>query len=585
VSLDPTTGGLSFPRLLFALLRQRFTGTVGLVQVEPPGPRTIWIQGGMPVFCDWAGTDLLGDLLVERQVVKAPELERALTVLRGGGALLGEVLVDLELIDGPTRTDALRLQCTRKLSRMFAPGSLGGGAQAELCEIEHGLGDADELAQVNVLALIFAGVRAHFDRVRIEAELGIELGGDLVATPALARYERQFGFGPADVPVLSSLGRGSTFEGMLVPTVDRLRAMQLIYTLWSCQMLRVGDDAVQAIAKGATAAAAGHQLGVYVGMRSEGRAPTRAPAPSRAPGPGRAVAAVEAGPEVESVRPQSERASAPPAPAQPAAEPPARPTPSPEDTVFEARLAALETKVEAGAHAFAMFDLDPAASRKDIRAAWAELSRIFHPDALEGAERSHLRGRVEAVFAALSEAYSLLGNKGERERLCMTLELGGKGGASDDAAEVVRNAFEAEIIARDADKLLRARRYARALEIYERAIVLSPKDCDIEAALHYCRFLAGGQEVDASTTIERLAAVIEVGPNCSRAHYFKGLLHLRLDQTGDAKISLAKSATLDPRNIDAQRQLQAIKVKARGSAAKAKAEAKRGFALRDLFKK
>src|SRR5690349_3082060 len=40
-------------RLAFALLHQRFTGTLQLDQPEPGGSRTIWISGGMPVFTDW----------------------------------------------------------------------------------------------------------------------------------------------------------------------------------------------------------------------------------------------------------------------------------------------------------------------------------------------------------------------------------------------------------------------------------------------------------------------------------------------------------------------------------------------------
>src|SRR5690606_14835541 len=56
---------VSVPRLLFALLRQRFSGTLVLEQPPPhPGRRTVWVRGGMPVFTDWvAPSEVLGQVL------------------------------------------------------------------------------------------------------------------------------------------------------------------------------------------------------------------------------------------------------------------------------------------------------------------------------------------------------------------------------------------------------------------------------------------------------------------------------------------------------------------------------------------
>ena len=104
------------PRLLFALLRQRFTGTVTLGQREPAGERTIWVRGGMPVFCDWVSEpDRLGDMLLMSGSIDIDGLERALATAAEAGKLLGEVLVNLGLLDERGRTRALREQCTRKL--------------------------------------------------------------------------------------------------------------------------------------------------------------------------------------------------------------------------------------------------------------------------------------------------------------------------------------------------------------------------------------------------------------------------------------------------------------------------------------
>ncbi|HLT39849.1 MAG TPA: tetratricopeptide repeat protein [Enhygromyxa sp.] len=565
ISLDPASGGVSIPRLYFALLRQRFTGTLTLTQREPAGVRTVWFRGGMPVFTDWVSDgDRLGELLERAGLLDAAGLTRALAAHASGNGLLGEILVGLNLIDEATRSEALRDQCVRKLVQGFAAGAVG--PEATVTAVEHGKGNGDELAQLNVLGLLLQGVGAHYDDARIAAELGSALDTDLVATPALARYERQFGFVPGDAPILAALARGVSLAGLKIPGIDLGRAQKIIYTLWAAQMLRAGDDATQAIAKGATAAAAAAELGVTIGSQSS----TSANKPAR-----RATPKPQARPEVK-----------PAATSKPVAT--SKPEPEPEPDDFEVQLATLETKVASEAHAFALFGLDLDADRKQIRAVWAELSKTFHPDALEGAGRSSLRDRVERVFAALSEAYGVLSDKDQREQLREALStVGDSLKAGDDTAAVVRNAFEAELLARDADKLLAAGQWARAAELFARAHTLSPKDSDVEAALRYAEFRRGDSS-DASSTIKTLTKLLDEAPNCARAHYLKGLLELGIGDTSSAKQSFAAAHKLNPRNIDAERQLRAIMLRERGSVSSkpaTKDDKKSGFSLRGLFKK
>jgi tetratricopeptide (TPR) repeat protein len=578
--LDPAAGGVSIPRLLFAFLRQRFTGTVSLGQREPGGARTIWIRGGMPVFCDWQGSsDRLGEVLRAAGSIDAAGLEQALAIQASRAEPLGALLVELRLIDEATRTNALREQCVRKLTRVFAADATTG--EAIVTAVEHGKGNGDDLAQVNVLGLLLAGADAHYDLARIEAEMGAALVGELVATPPLARYERQFGFVPRDASILQALARGSTFERLQGPGIDALRAARIIYTLWVAQMLRLGDDALQAITKGATAAAAAQELGVSIGSQTSTDPkpkPAAKPAPAAKPPP--------------APKPAPEPA-AKPAP-KPAPEPEPEPEPSAEDAEFEDRLVALEAKVAANANAFALFGIGLDAERAEVRAAWADLSKTFHPDALEGTGRRGLRSRVEPVFAALSEAYGVLSDKDQRQKLRDAIAAGGNSvKAGDDASAVVRNAFEAEMLARDADKLLRAKQWARALEMFERAHDLSPQDFDIEAALHYSRFRAGsGDQAQALTTITALEKVVEAQPICARAYYFCALIQLGIEDLQGAKRNFTKASKLDPRNIDAERQLRAIRMREHGPTAntpqsKEEREKKKGgFAgLRGLFKK
>ncbi|KIG13263.1 DnaJ-class molecular chaperone CbpA [Enhygromyxa salina] len=573
---------MSFPRLLFGLLRQRFTGTVSLTQREPAGERTIWVRGGMPVFCDWVSPeDRLGEMLVRDGAIDLAGLERGLAALAASnGKLLGQVLVDLQLIDEPTRTSALREQCTRRLVHVFARDGIA--EQVTVTAVEHDKGKDDELGQINALALLLAGVEAHYDNSRIQAEMGTALSGDMVATPALARYQRQFGFNAADdSQILGALSRGTTMRSLMIPGIDRGRALRIAYTLWVAQMLRVGDDALQSIAKGATAAASTATSSSPVAAAPATPEPAAEPPPPAAPKP----------PVRPPPPPSSKSASKPPpSPAEP------KRAKREDDETFERILVELEGRVSAEANAFAMFGLEPDADRKQIRAVWSELSKAYHPDALESTGRAPLRSRVEKVFAALSEAYGVLSKQEEREKLREALEMGGPIKAGEDTSAVVRNAFEAEMIARDADKLLSAKQWNRAAELFQKAHALSPQDSDIEAALHYSTFRAsadGNDRQRAVQTITQLAGIIENAPACARAHYFTGLIQLGIDETTSAKHSFGDALRLNPRNIDAERQLRALRIRERsGSTSAAETKTKKdekkksGFGgLLGLFKK
>jgi tetratricopeptide (TPR) repeat protein len=604
----PAAGAVSIPRLLFAFLRQRFTGTVTLGQREPAGTRSIWLRGGMPVFSDWHNaSDRFGELLRTAGIIDASALEQALALQPSSGTPLGAVLVERGLIDEATRTNMLREQCMRKLTHVFAANATTG--DAVVTALEHGKGNGDELAQINVLGLLLAGVDAHYDIARIQAEMGAAFLDEMVATPALPRYERQFGFVPRDASILQALSRGVTFERLQIPGVDPLRAARIIYTLWVSQMVRFGDDALQAIAKGATAAAAAQELGVSIGSQIVSDPKPKPVAAKPEPKPVAAPAAKPAAtppPLKPAATPPPLKPAATPPPLKPAAKPQPQPEPESEsepsvdDAEFEARLVALEAKVAAQANAFALFGLELDAERAEVRVAWADLSKTFHPDALEGTGRRVLRPRVEPLFAALSEAYGVLADKDQREKLRDAIAAGGSSLKSgDDTSTVVRNAFEAEMLAREADKLLRAKQWARALEMFERAYDLSPQDGDIEAALHYSRFRAGrGDQGHALTTVAALEKVIETQPICARAFYFCALIQLGIEDLQGAKRNFLQAATLDPRNIDSERQLRAIRMREHGPTAntpltrearekkKEDDKKKSSFAgLRGLFKK
>lgn len=536
---------VSVPRLLFALLRQRFTGTLHLQQPPPYlGERTVWFRGGMPVFTNWAApSDVLGQVLVELRLITSDQLLQALEAMAEHGGLLGQHLMAQGLLDRRRLLEGLRQQCSRKVVQLF---SLRAG-QVRVIPGERGEVDAD-LLPVNVLSLVLAGVGVTYDEGRIGDELGLILQSAVQATPSLAKYRDHFRFRPTDLPLVDALTRGARLSE-LAAHGGTLRPAQLIYTLWACQMLRVqaGTHAATPPAPAAGAPARPSGGPAFTSPTPPSSTPSRPPAPVRP----RRETLTDAALELDPPRPAAEPAAA----AQEGAG---------DDDGFESELRELEEKVEQGAHAFDLFGIELSASKREVRRAWGDLSRKYHPDALKSQGREHLRERVGDVFAALSEAQQILSDADQRAKLRESIEKGEHEPVKDgkDATAQAHAVFQSELLAKEGDKLLRGNRFDRALERFVEAAKYNADEPDIQAAIAWCEYQVSGKGPDDSVRAhERLDRIIEVAPNLARAQYFLGFVLVDQGNPAAAIDAFGKAARLDPRLIDAQRQQRALKVR------------------------
>lgn len=544
------------PRLFFALLHQRFTGTLALQQPQagqPPATRQIWFSGGMPIFTDWVhGPDVLGQILLEQRIVDDAALMRGLEHLARQGGLLGQVLVYQGALDETQLAAALRLQCARKLMHVFAlregQGMLTAGA--------HSLTQMDG---INVLELMLAAVGRHYDPARVQAEMGPLLSGALRTTAAYSRYCDHFRFRPTDSPLLEAMQRGTTYEALVSIEGGPRRAPQLIYVLWAAQMLYTGAAAVQA-----NAAAAAN--------------PARVAAKPRPAAPSKTAQAQP-----------SQGTSAPPKPSQPTPAPtssvPAPSTPpvaGDDEATFVSELEIFEGRVEEGANPFAMLGLGHEASRKEIRAAWSDLSRRLHPDALQAHGWDHLRERVNNVFAALSEANTTLSNKEERQRIAEAIERGEDPTqeGSVEAANMARDAFESELIAKEADRYLKANKFRLAAAEYQKALELTPEEPDLQAAAVWCAYNLTDRNRSAATSAEhQLGEIIKESPNLARAQMWRGHILREMGATEAAIVCYQRAYRSDNRLIEAQRFIRALNMAKKST----KDDKKRG--LKGLFGK
>lgn len=229
------------PRLLFRLLSKRFTGTLRVAQPPEGTTRTVWFRGGMPIATDWeVQGSRLGELAVAQGLVSQAVLDDVLAS-EGGGVRLGERLAAAG-VEASQIWNALRTQCIRRLIDMFALEEGTVVLAGASCE------GSDDLLQVNALELIQRGITAAYDVARVRHELGAQVSATFSATAAAGRYLDQFRFRSEDASILAFVATGAAADltalGQL-PGTTAQRAAQVVYALWSCNML---DAAVPEIA-------------------------------------------------------------------------------------------------------------------------------------------------------------------------------------------------------------------------------------------------------------------------------------------------------------------------------------------------
>lgn len=231
VALEPT----SWAQLLFALLSQRFSGRAEIAQGEVR--RQIVFSGGFAVWTDFEvpGTGV-SEILLSAGMLAPEEAERLredapLDSLDARAAALALDLVDMESL-----SMALRDQCEQRLlATAGVSGELTFHDESGLDpEVLEGLTPARTLRAINY------GVRGHCSPTQAEEALEHLEGTDLRISGSYAKYSERFGFDSGERSTLELLGGRRSFvldDLMQISGLDAVRGIQLLYTLWACNML------------------------------------------------------------------------------------------------------------------------------------------------------------------------------------------------------------------------------------------------------------------------------------------------------------------------------------------------------------
>ncbi len=325
-------------------------------------------------------------------------------------------------------------------------------------------------------------------------------------------------------------------------------------------------------------------------------APAATPTPPKAqpaaPAPAKAAPAATPTPPASTRSPA--RPTASPAPAAKPATPPPTTTPRAAVVDIAARRAEIQARSSAVEYEsyFEVLGVPKTATGEEIRNAYFALAKRWHPDRTP-AELAELKPLVSSVFARIGEAYGALGDAEKRAAYLQSLEAPVAATSPEEEEQVVR-AVNAALEFQKAEALLKKNDLPGAERHVRLAADADPGQPEYTTLLVWITALRRGEPKDlapgATTThyddlITMLDEVLRGDPRYERALFYRGMLLKRSGHGDRALRDFRLAAELNPRNLDAQREVRLHEMRTRDGRPKEGAEPPQASIFSKWFKR
>ena len=212
---------------------------------------------------------------------------------------------------------------------------------------------------------------------------------------------------------------------------------------------------------------------------------------------------------------------------------------------------------------FEMLGLSSGASIDEVKNAYFQLAKTWHPDRLPSA-LADSRDACARVFARLSEAHQTLSDPEARTRYARLMK---EGGDTPEQQQEITNVVTAAVEFQKAEICLRKNDLPQAEELARRAVQLDPNQADYRALLAWLEALKPENQSPEATqvSIEALDEAIKASPRCERAYLHRAMLYKRQRRDGLAFKDFQKVVELNPKNIEAQREIRLQEMRGGGA--------------------
>jgi tetratricopeptide (TPR) repeat protein len=201
-----------------------------------------------------------------------------------------------------------------------------------------------------------------------------------------------------------------------------------------------------------------------------------------------------------------------------------------------------------------MLDIARDATSEQVESAYFALAKIWHPDRLPP-ELNPVRDACSRVFGRMSEARATLADEKQRARY---MKLLADGSGSPEAQETVARVVDASTAFQKAEVCFKRNDLAQAEDYCRKAIDLDDSQSDYQALLAWILALKPENQGGEATlqSIRMLDRAVKMNERCEKGYFYRGMLYKRLGKTELATRDFKQASELNPRNIDAVREVR-----------------------------
>ncbi len=472
VSTVPLKGRLEDEPLPSLLDRLFGLGVSGVVRIDARvGQHVIYLLDGFPVAVTLPGTaEMLGRVMVELGYIDEATHKASIVAPPPPGKRYGDILRATGKVSDEQMRLALKAQVRRKLHRLFflAEGDFAFSKEAHNEGVESG-----QPLRVHPHRALYHGVRGAWSADRLSGALFL-LDGEAIKSKLSAEEMTRYGLGADDGRVAEFLRKGHFTVPDLVD-VSGLHPQPvhaLIYALYITDALDIqpADSVPRLRRKGAD----GEPRPRATTPQPDASGPWRMPSGNypMPPMPGRDALRSDGTPQTSN----SAVATSPLGLAGRArtTSPPHIDLVAGSDGDLAKRQIDLKLKTVDTESLYEVLGLAPGADADQIKTAYLDAAKRFHPDRLAQVGLEALRGDVERIFRRVTEAYQTLGDDLSRHAYDEKLKRGE--GANDNGAHAkAMKMLEAEMAFRRGEILLKKQDFAGAIRELEASVTSSPE--------------------------------------------------------------------------------------------------------------
>jgi curved DNA-binding protein CbpA len=204
---------------------------------------------------------------------------------------------------------------------------------------------------------------------------------------------------------------------------------------------------------------------------------------------------------------------------------------------------------------FDILGLHLEASREQVKTAFLDLVKVFHPDRLPPA-LAELVPQATAIFDSLREAHDYLQDDERRAFHAKEMSALASGRPLRDQAEAAEAYRAGEVALRRRDHAAAEAHFAEAYRLYPRATVL--------AAQAWAIYMDPNRKSDAASARAMMVDALKEDPSCDRAHYQLGVIARVEGDVERAERHFREALKANPRHLEASQELRLIEMRKRG---------------------